>query len=213
VRSSRRPAPAPTSCSRHSSLPWFVVFQYDATGYVRDDDKDKLDADVMLQSIKGGEAEGNKERARRGWPPSHTLGWAVPPHYDDATQNLEWAIRFQTGDRIDVNHNTRILGRGGVMRATLVCGPDTLDTTLPDFRRLFTGYTYKPGHKYAEFRAGDKVAEYGLTALVAGGAAAVALKSGFLTKFWKIIVVAALAAVGFLKKILSKLRGDRDTSP
>ncbi len=196
-----------------TGFPWFVVFQYDATGYVRDDDKDKLNADAMLKSFKLNDEASNKERARRGWPSSHTLDWAVPPHYDAATHNLEWAIRFQTGDRIDVNHNTRLLGRGGVMRVTLVCDPDNLNATLPDFRQLLVGYTYNRGHKYAEFRAGDKVAEYGLTALVAGGAAAVALKSGLLTKFWKLIVVAVLAVGGFFKKIIAKIRGDRDRSP
>ena len=34
-------------------------------------------------------------------------------------------------------------------------------------------YSFKPGGLYAEFRAGDKIAKYGLTALVAGGVGAV----------------------------------------
>ena len=196
-----------------AGLPWFVVFQYDATGYVRDDEKGSLNADKMIDNIRRSDEAGNKERASRGWPAMRTVGWAIPPHYDEKTQNLEWAIKFKTEDRISVNHNTRILGRGGVMRVTLVCGPDELEATLPGFKKLLADYAYKSGNKYAEFRAGDKVAEYGLSALVAGGAAAVALKSGLLAKFWKGIVFAALAAGSFLKKIIAKIRGDRDTSP
>lgn len=196
-----------------AGLPWFVVFQYDASGYVRDDEKGSLDADAMLKNIQRSDEASNKERAARGWPAMNTVGWAIPPRYDENTHNLEWAIKFKSGEHVSVNHNTRLLGRGGVMRVTLVCAPDELDASLPDFKNLLAGYAYKPGNKYAEFRPGDKVAEYGLTALVAGGAAAVALKSGLLAKFWKVIVFGALAVGGFLKKILAKVRGDRDTSP
>ena len=34
-----------------AGLPWFVVFQYDASGYVRDDEKGGLDADAMLNNL------------------------------------------------------------------------------------------------------------------------------------------------------------------
>src|SRR5690606_10283949 len=31
---------------------FFIIFEFDAIGYVKDDDKDDLDADAMLESIK-----------------------------------------------------------------------------------------------------------------------------------------------------------------
>jgi uncharacterized membrane-anchored protein len=61
---------------------------------------------------------------------------------------------------------------------------------------------------------GDKLAGYGLAALVAGGAGAAAVKSGLLQKFWKLLVFVVLAVVGALRKLLASLFGKReDTEP
>jgi hypothetical protein len=98
---------------------WFAVFEYDDVGYVKDDDKDSLDADALLVSIKEATTEGNKERVRRGWPALTILGWEQPPHYDESTHNLEWAVRLQSDGAPVVNYNTRLLGRGGVMEVRL----------------------------------------------------------------------------------------------
>src|SRR4051794_38793166 len=43
----------------HTSIVWVVVFEFDKTGYVKDDDKDKLDADAMMKSIREGNEYGN----------------------------------------------------------------------------------------------------------------------------------------------------------
>src|ERR1700741_3377693 len=41
---------------------WFLVFEYEPIGYVPDDEKDQLDAEAMLQSIKEGTEQANEER-------------------------------------------------------------------------------------------------------------------------------------------------------
>ena len=41
-----------------------MVFEYDDSGYVKDDDKDELDADAMLASIREGTEQANVERKR-----------------------------------------------------------------------------------------------------------------------------------------------------
>jgi uncharacterized membrane-anchored protein len=52
--------------------------------------------------------------------------------------NLEWAIKGESdGDPI-INYKTRLLGRGGVMRVTLVADPEILRPTLPDFKDLLS---------------------------------------------------------------------------
>src|SRR2546423_1613263 len=56
-----------------------VFFEFDDLGYVKDDDKDKLDADKLLQAIKRGTARGNQERVRNGKPPLEIVGWEQPP--------------------------------------------------------------------------------------------------------------------------------------
>src|SRR5438876_397067 len=155
-----------------TSETWFVLFSYDESGYVRDDEGSHLDADAILASVRSGTEGGNRERKRRGWATLTVEGWATKPFYDRATNNLTWAITAHDneGGRT-VNHSVRLLGRGGLMHADLVTTPDALTALVPTFKGMIGGFSYSPGNKYAEWRSGDKVAAYGLTALVAGGAA------------------------------------------
>jgi uncharacterized membrane-anchored protein len=183
---------------------WFIVFEFSPIGYVKDDEKDSLDADAILQSIKDGTAEGNKERARRGWPALTILGWATPPHYNEETHNLEWAVKLESEGTTGVNHNTRLLGRGGVMEVTLVTGPETLAATLPKFNTLVSGFQFVEGEKYNQFRPGDKMAAYGLTGLIAGGGVAVAAKAGLFKWIWKGLVAAAVGIAALFKKLFSR---------
>ena len=183
---------------------WFAVFEYDDVGYVADDDKHALDTDALLESIKEGTAESNKERLRRGWPAVTILGWEQPPHYDESTHNLEWAVRVQSDGAPVVNYNTRLLGRGGVMEVTLVADSGTLGETLPKFKTMLSGFDFNQGHKYAEFRAGDKKAAYGLAGLVVGGTTAVLVKSGAFKWVWKALVAAGVGVAALVKKFFSR---------
>jgi uncharacterized membrane-anchored protein len=183
---------------------WFLVFEFEDTGYIKDDEKNSLDAEAMLKSIQKGNEAGNRERAKHGWAALNVTGWEQPPRYNPDTHNLEWAIKAESEGRPIVNWNTRLLGRSGVMKVTLVADPGVLKETLPQYQTLIGGFSYTPGHRYAEYRQGDKVAKYGLAALVVGGAAAVAAKTGLLKYLWKALVVGFLALAGFLKKIFGR---------
>jgi uncharacterized membrane-anchored protein len=187
-----------------AKVDWFVVFEFDDVGYVRDDEKGSLDADAMLQSMKAGTESANQERERRGWPAIKLVGWEHKPHYNDQTQNLEWAIRGESEGKPLINYNTRVLGRGGVMRVTLVTDPPQMAATLPRFKTVLSEFRFKQGHKYAEFRQGDKMAAYGLSALVVGGATAAAVKSGAFKWLWKAGLVGLLAAGGLFKKFFGR---------
>jgi uncharacterized membrane-anchored protein len=185
---------------------WFAVFEFDDVGYVKDDEKDSLDARALLDSIEEGTEAGNKERVKRGWPTMTILGWETPPRYNDITHNLEWAIRAQSEGAPVVNHNTRVLGRGGVMEVTLVTDPTTLAATLPKFKAMLEGFQFKEGHKYAEFRAGDKTAAYGLTGLIVGGGTAALVKTGAFKWLWKVIAAGAAGVAALARKLFSRNR-------
>ena len=198
---------------------WSLIFEFSNIGYVKDDEKDKLDADKLLESIKRGTAEANKERVRAGHRPLEVVGWEVPPKYDSVTHNLEWSVRATSDDRPILNYNTRLLGRKGVMEVVLIVEPDKLPATLPVFRNLLTGYSFLTGQNYAEYRPGDKVAKYGLAALVLGGTAVGAAKLGllgpvllFFKKAWKLVVIAIAALAASLKKFFGKLFGRKGES-
>ena len=195
---------------------WAVYFEYDKVGYVKDDDKDKLDAAKLLKAIKAGNDEGNKERERNGNPPLIITGWEQEPKYDEKTHNLTWAIRATSEGKPILNYNTRLLGRKGVMEVVLVCEPDNLPTILPTFSGLLSDYKFSTGETYAEYKPGDRIAKYGLGALVLGGAAVGAAKLGLLgpvillfKKAWKLVIFVFVAIAGFFKKMFNKITGNR----
>ncbi len=187
---------------------WYVVFEFDEIGYVKDDEKSELDASALLESLKKGTEQANETRKQKGWPAFHVTGWSRPPFYDPRTHNLTWAI-LGRGDNPQemetVNYSTRVLGRKGAMSVDLVLDKDSVATVVPEFDSLMNGFSYVQGSRYSEFTKGDRIAEVGLTALIAGGAGAVAAKTGLLAKFWKLIVVMFVALAGAIKKFFRSI--------
>lgn len=206
---------------------WFVVFEYNASGLVRDDDKSKLDQAALLRTIQRGTEAGNDERRRRGWGEIEVVGWQRAPYYDSLTHNLTWATRLRdkgSAGEETINHSVRLLGRGGVMNADLVADPAQAVTAVAAFDSILTDYAFIPGQRYSEWRAGDKVAEYGLTALIAGGAGAAAVKLGLFGKLWKVIltlvlalkklvIIVAVAIGSFFKKLFGKRKAEPAPTP
>ena len=189
---------------------WFVIFEFNPIGYVKDDEKGQLDADAILKSLRAGNERGNDERRERGWSTLDLQGWSTPPRYDPVTNNLTWAIRASSEGSEVINHSVRLLGRKGVMDADLVLGPSQVGAAVPEFDKLLTGFEFSTGNRYAEWVKGDRIAEYGLTALVAGGVGAAAVKSGLLGKIWKALVFGALAVAAALKRVLGSLFGSKE---
>ena len=86
------------------------------------------------------------------------------------------------------------------MSVDLVVSPEYYQQALPVFNGFIGDFRYKTGHSYAEWREGDKIAAYGLTALVAGGAGVVLAKTGLLQKFGKAILLALAAGAAVVRK-------------
>ncbi len=85
--------------------------------------------------------------------------------------------------------------------ATLVADPNALDSAIGEFKNVLTGFDYVDGERYADVQEGDHMAEYGLAALIAGGGAAVAAKSGLLKSLWKVLAAAGVAIAAFVGKL------------
>jgi uncharacterized membrane-anchored protein len=114
-----------------------------------------------------------------------------------------------------VNYNVRLLGRKGVTKVTLIEERERIDATLPKFRDILGSHRYTSGESYAEYRQGDRIAKYGLGALVLGGTAAAAAKFGllgpvvvFLKKGWKLVAVAVAGAAAWLKNLFGGRKKD-----
>ncbi len=195
---------------------WFIIFEWQPIGYVKDADKEKIDADELLEGIKEGTEEANEWRKENNIPALHVTGWAEPPNYDPASHNLVWAAlaKSEGSTRNTVNYNMRLLGRRGVVSATLVDAADNLVQSKPHAAAVAKAFQFKTGNSYSEWKAGDKVAAYGLTGLVAAGAGAAAVKLGLfgaLAKFFgkagKAIVLAVVAAGAAVARFFKSLFG------
>jgi uncharacterized membrane-anchored protein len=201
----------------NDTLEWFVIFEFEDIGYVKDADKEKLDGNELLAALRKGNEAGNEERKRRGWSLISIDGWHTPPFYNKETNNLEWCIRGSSEGHEIVNYNTRILGRAGVMSANLLVAPEALDATLATIKGILKGFSYIQGQKYSEWKSGDKIAKYGLSALVVGGAVGLAAKMGFLAKIaaslgklWKVIILGLAGGLAALKGLIF---GKKKTPP
>jgi uncharacterized membrane-anchored protein len=210
---------APNSLLNPRPSGWFVVFEYEDTGYVKDDDKDKLDADKLLKAIREGNDAANEYRKEKNIPPMTIVGWEQPPKYNPETHNLEWAIRGESEGEPVINYATRLLGRKGVMSVELVVEPSKLAATMPAYQALLTGYTYKQGETYAEYKPGDKLAKYGLAGLITAGAVVVAAKTGLLAiilafgkKLWVLLVAAVAGVINFFKRLFGGGKKNSDSN-
>lgn len=203
----------PAQVGEHSA--WFVVFTFDESGYVKDDEGKKLDATKILSTIRKGTEQANKVRKANGWDELFIDGWVRAPHYDPSTNNLTWSIKGHSKDSESVNHSVRLLGRRGVLRVDLVAGPEQMVSAVPVFDSLIATASFQRGHRYSEWRKGDKVAAYGLSALVVGGAGVAAVKLGLFgklaaifakafAKLGKLVIVAVAGFLAGLKKLFSR---------
>ncbi|MDJ0851135.1 MAG: DUF2167 domain-containing protein [Myxococcota bacterium] len=188
---------------------WFLVFEWADIGYVEDEEGADLDAEALLESLREGTRAANEERERRGWSTIEIVGWHETPFYDASTNNLTWAIIGESSEGRSINRLVKLLGRRGVMSATLVASPEELDASIPKVDDLLDGYSFKPGSTYAEFVPGqDRLAEIGLTALIAGGAGAALVKSGLLARFWKLLVAGGAVVVAGISRLFGRKKQD-----
>ena len=190
---------------------WFGILNFVNEGYVKDDER--IDADALLAELKKKNKANNEQKRQNGLPILNLEGWYFPPRYDTENKRLEWAtkLRVEKDQSITVNVVTKILGKSGYTTAVLVTNPETLDKDLVDFKRALQNFKYVSGEKYSEWKQGDRVAAYGLAALVLGGAAAVATNKGFLAVIlgflaasWKFIAIAVLGGFAWLTSLFSR---------
>lgn len=201
----------PANSSPTHANSWAVVIEFEEGGYVKDDDASKINYDDLLKQMQSSVREANKERAKEGYPTVELIGWAATPRYDANTKKLYWAkeLRFDGESEHTLNYNIRMLGRRGVLVLNAVAPVQQLGEIEAATPAILSMVEFKEGHRYADFDPkNDKVATYGLAALVAGGVLA---KTGFfkvllaaLIAGKKFIIVGLVALGGFFKKLLGR---------
>ncbi|GGZ02864.1 DUF2167 domain-containing protein [Pseudoduganella plicata] len=201
----------PTAVHPLSREGWGVVVTYEKQGHVKDDDADSIKYDELLKTMQESMVEANEERKKQGYQPMTLVGWAEAPHYDKTSHKLYWAKELHSeGDTQNgLNYNIRVLGREGVLVLNAVAGMDQIGQIRNEMKAVTAFSDFTAGNRYADFNERtDKVAEYGLAALIAGGAAA---KLGLFGKlfalllaFKKVIIVGVGAAVMGIGKLLGR---------
>ena len=201
----------PNGVSLISAESWAVVVTYEEDGHVKDDDAEKINYNELLAEMKKSTAEENSERTRQGYQPIELIGWAAPPKYDKEGKKLYWAKELAFGGDAEhtLNYNIRILGRKGVLVLNAIAAEKDLPVIEAATPELLKAVSFNPGNRYADFDSStDKVAAYGIAALVAGGIAA---KAGLFKGLWlailafKKFIILGLAAIGaFIAKIFKK---------
>lgn len=204
----------PAGMTPASSNAWVVTIDYTEDGYVKDDDASKINYDKLLAQMQQSISDNNKARQDHGYPPITLVGWAAPPHYDAATHKLYWAkdLKFGNDQEDTLNYSIRILGRRGVLELNAVSALDQFNQIDQETPEILGMVDFKEGNRYADFDPKvDKVAKYGIAALVAGGVLGAAAKLGLLKVLWvailaakKFIVIGFLAVVAFFKNLFKR---------
>lgn len=186
---------------------WAVTIEYEQDGHVSDEDASEIDYADLLKDMQADAKAANKEREKLGYEPVSLVGWAASPYYDASAHKLHWAkeLRFGDSQHHTLNYNIRVLGREGVLVLNFIAGMEQkslIDAKLDQVLKLAE---FNPGSRYEDFDPGmDKVAAYGLGALITGKVAA---KTGLLAaallfakKFGVFIIAGIGALIGRLFK-------------
>ncbi|OWQ45329.1 hypothetical protein CDL60_20860 [Roseateles noduli] len=197
---------------------WFATLRFEKSGYIKDDDAKHWDASDMLKSFKEGTEASNDERKKMGGRALEITGWAQEPTYAADSHRLVWAMKSRevgapANEPQGVNYNTYALGREGYMSLNLVTGLDELPKYKGDAQQLLGALEFNDGKRYADFNSStDKVAEYGLAALVLGVGAKklglLAVIGAFFLKFAKIILLAVVGFGGAIMKFFGRKKSE-----
>jgi uncharacterized membrane-anchored protein len=196
---------------------WFVTVDFDPAGYIKDDDAKEWDADELLDNLKEGTEQANERREKMGITPIEVTRWIEKPSYEASTHRLVWSAEIKdkgsSGEDAGVNYNTYVLGREGYVSLNLITSVAEVESHKPAAHELLAAVNFNDGKRYGDFNAStDKVAAYGLAALVGGLAAKkLGLLAGLgllLAKFGKLLIVGVVALGGAAAKFFKGKKED-----
>lgn len=181
---------------------WAVTIEYEEDGYVSDEDAGDIDYSDLLDDMKADTRSESEARIAAGFEPIELVGWAATPFYDENAKKLHWAQEIKFGDNPanTLNYNIRILGRKGVLVLNFIAGMEQKTVIEENLDTVLALAEFDQGSRYSDFNPDiDKVAAYGIGALVAGKVLA---KTGFLAialvflKKFGVFIVIGIAALG-----------------
>ena len=205
----------PSNGGPYADSSYVFVVSFEEDGYVKDGDADDINYDDMFKDIKKGEPEINLERKKQGYESILMMGWASKPYYDKNNKVLHWAkeLKFGNDETNTLNYDVRVLGRKGILSLNAIATIDDLPLVKANIDKVLKMPEFTDGNKYSDYNSNtDKVAEYSIGALVAGGILAktgvLAVIGKFLLAAWKFILIGLVAIGGSIKKFFGKKKDD-----
>jgi uncharacterized membrane-anchored protein len=186
---------------------WAVALTYSDDGYVSDEDASTIDYAALLKDLQQQTADANEWREKEGYGRLDLIGWAAPPRYDATGKKLHWAkeLAFNGDEQHTLNYDVRVLGRGGYLSMNAIADLDDLQRVKTGMEKIMAMTEFNQGQRYADFdSSSDKVAGYGLAALLGG---AVAAKTGLFAKLLVALMAAKKLVIGGLIALGIALKG------
>jgi uncharacterized membrane-anchored protein len=196
---------------------WLIVAEYEKSGYIKDDDAKNWNVDELFKSLKEGTEAANEGRRKEGYPELEIMGWVEKPTYEAQSHRLIWSMSARQKGApaeapMSINYNTYALGRDGYITLNLITGLQKIAQDKQHAQTLLAALSFDEGKRYADFNSStDKVAEYGLAALVGGLAikklGMFALAAAFLAKFAKVGLLTFAGGAAVFRKFFKKDKG------
>jgi uncharacterized membrane-anchored protein len=198
-------------------LKWLIDVDYLDVGYIKDDEASTISssANNLLETIRKITEKDNINRRAMGISPLNVKSWLQKPSYDKNKNILFWSIlgHDDEGGQF-VNYKVNLLGREGIISLVLIADGSAILQEQETISNLFHSIQFNPEKRYSDFNsATDKIAGYGLIALITGVVAKklglFALAGAFIAKFAKVIGVILFAGAGviinYFRNFISKI--------
>jgi len=185
-----------------------LYLSYSNEGFVTADDWKDVNADDLLKNIREATEQSNEQRAKHGVGALHIDGWVQKPAFDAARKSVRWVTRAHDDRGSLVNAVALQLGRHGYERFTLVSNGSDPKGDAAQLAAAVNAYRFDKGFRFSDYVPGDKLAGYGIAALVGTAAGATIAKTvGFgallllIKKFFLVLVALAIGAFQYLKRM------------
>lgn len=147
-----------------------VYYEWYDDGHVGDSDWEEVDSEALLIHYREAIEDANGAREKGGRAPMYVVDWLEPPHYAKSTSIVTYAIEMRDKNGNWANAVALRLGRSGYTTFTWVGPIDDLKSSSgrPDLLNLaLAGHAFDEGHRYEDFKKGDRAATYGVAGAVA----------------------------------------------
>lgn len=167
-------------------------------GFIKGDDWNDVDAEKFLKELRQASIENNKVRIKNGYSAVEDINWHIKPYYNKTLGYVFYSllVKFDNGSET-YNSTAMVLGRKGYTDITFLFKDNIAHLMPAEIDKVVKSFQYNQGLQYSDFKSGDKIAAYGVGALVAGSlgikglakAGILVALAAFAKKLWFILLL------------------------